>query len=1172
MFLVILTISVGLVGWFGMKRTSEAYSEMAYNVRATDIKRLTNELEDILQNVPQDVTFFSNFYALKRFFIWSEMKEHYKAEKWKQIYSDALLDALSTQQKYYKSRVITLSGQELINAQYDKEKEYAFLHSSEELQNKSGRGYVEEPKKLKKGEFYISDMNLNLEYGKISKPFTPVIRYATPIIDANGKRTAIFVVSVYADVLLKRIEAAIKREKGKGVAYYLVDKDGNYLFNEDKAKMWGKQLKNGFNFNREFFSIAEMFRDTDSGAFEREGKIYSFSKVYPLKENRDNYWYLVSSVDTSVALAKVDSFKTVFILMLLFVAIMSFFVVRAFVKKITDPLSQVTKQLQALSQGEIKQMYIAYDAKDEVGAIVASSQRLVDAIDTTIQQAHAVADGNFTREIKLLSQKDALGLAIRSMTARLKEITALAESLSVGNYDVQVFSKNSEDKLGLALVNMVAYLKNITDIAESISLGNLNVKYKAKGKDDRLGYAILQMIKYLRTILKHAEAISNEDFTVSIKIKSKDDELGFALDRMTTMLRDSSIKTKNEIYISEGVGELSDAITGVRDSVELAEEAISRVCHYINAGSGVVYTFDKEKKELTLIASFAHSTRAGFSEAFTLGEGVVGQVALEREAILLQNINDATYLIESATVTAMAKEVFVFPLIHEGELLGVVELLSFESFSDIQREYLAKISSLFATALYTVNQNMQIKILLEKSQEAFEELQTQSEELQETNVQMEEQQQQLKLQSRELQLKNETLAEAKKVLDKRAEELEKAYRYKSEFLANMSHELRTPLNSIILLSKLLTQNPSKHLDAKEVEKAAVIHKAGNDLLLLINDILDLSKIESGKMDFFYESVDSTSFLEDIKGLFSPIAEEKGLKFEVEDRFQKAFQTDKQKLSQVLKNLLSNAFKFTKSGYVKLGMYAADDRVKIYVEDSGIGIPKESIESIFEAFKQVDGSISREFGGTGLGLSISKTIVELMSGEISVESRVGEGTRFCVILPLKGTQESSGQKEKHKEQEASPLDISLAERKEEQIAPMKILEDTSVDTVDADELRGKNILIVDDDSRNIFTLTSTLESMGAEVFSAFNGKEAIELLEETPQIDLILMDVMMPVMDGLKAMESIKADARFKKIPIIAITAKSMPEDKQLCLDHGADDYLTKPLQQSALISMIKAWV
>ncbi len=1161
-FIITIMFSISLVGWYGMKSTSEAYLESAYRLSEQNVETLNIEIEKKLEHVPKDVLYEGNFYALKRFLIWDSMGEQKKTQEWKNMFSDALVDFLQTQKTYFKARVITIDGQEIITAEYDKGIDKTVLLLDEKLENKSGRNYIEKTKKLKKGEFFVSAMNLNIENGAIKRPYTPVIRYATPIINDNSEMVAIFVVSVYANNILNVLDRQSRKDAKDGISYFLLDKNSNYLYHKDKSKRWNEQLKNGETFAQDNFEILNNFKNKESGSFTKNGKIYSYHKVHPLLAQQDNYWYIVSSIDESVALSKLDDFKLMFTLVLLFVLLSGLFIVRIFVLKITTPLTKVTAQLKALSDGEIQKEHIKYESNDEIGDIVKSTSKLVEAIETTIKQANAVADGNFTQDIKLLGKNDELGLAISRMTFRLKEITSLSQSLSLGNYDVKVIANSSEDKLGLALIDMVEYLKNITELTESIALGNIDAKYKAKGTDDRLGRAILRMIKYLKTILKQANAITVEDFSSSIEVKSKNDELGIALVKMTDMLRDSSVKNKNEIYFSEGIGEFTDMLAGVNDTVELAKNAITMASRYVGASSGVLYTFNSETKLLNLVSSFAYTSRDSLSNTFKLGEGVIGQVGLEKEPILLRNVKDGEFDVHSGLVVSKPKEVYTFPLLREGELLGVAEMMSFDNFNDIKKDYLAKAASVFTTALYAASQNTKIKSLFEKSQEAFEELQIQSEELQESNVQMEEQQQQLTLQSKELKIKNNTLANAKAEIDQRAQDLEKASKYKSEFLANMSHELRTPLNSIILLSKLLTQNQHNTLDDKDIEKSAVIHKAGNDLLLLINDILDLSKIESGKMELTYENLQTSDLISDMQGLFGALAKEKKLDFIINDNFNSSFSTDSIKLSQVMKNLLSNAFKFTKKGSVSINIDKKDDILQIVVQDSGIGIPKDKQETVFEAFKQVDGSISREFGGTGLGLSISKNIVDILNGDISVVSEEGKGASFILSLPVEKNGQVKVQKLKEKELFVTP-----------EVESLSIVDnDNDTDESYEEELSGKNILIVDDDSRNIFTLTSTLESMNAEVCSAFNGKEAIEVLVEEEKIDMILMDIMMPIMDGLSAIKNIKADDRFKHIPIIAITAKTMPEDKQKCLDYGANDYLAKPLNHSALVSMIRAWI
>ncbi|MDQ7061472.1 MAG: ATP-binding protein [Sulfurimonas sp.] len=993
-------------------------------------------------------------------------------------------------------------------------------------------------------------MNLNVEQGAIEKPFVPVIRYSTPIIGADGKAIAVFVLNIYAQTILDTIEAKSQEDNEKGMRYFLINKKGDYLYHKQKSKLWKDQLHHSASFNEEYFNAKTYFKDENSGSLVLNGSIYSFHKVHPLAQHHQEYWYIVSSVDEKIALTRLDEFKSMFMIVLLLVVLLSFFIVRFFILKITDPLSLVTAQLRALSHGEIQKENIQYASNDEIGKIIKSTSTVVNAIEKTIHQANLVASGDLSREVKLLSENDTLGIAINSMTTRLREIEALAINLSQGNYESHIVAKSSDDKLGLALLDMIEYLEAITKLAESIAKGEIDISYKAVGHEDRLGIAMLKMISYLKTILNQANAITKEDFSQTIKAKSKDDELAIAMVSMTEMLSNNSTRNKEELYFNEGIGLFTDKLIGVGEQEALCKISISTLSRYVDGCSGLIYLYDKKKNALAFMASFALD--GDVSSLVELGEKILGQVGLEKEPLLIEDIQN-----DKRETTS----VFTFPLVHEGVLFGVVEIVSYSKFTKIHIDYLLKAAGLLATSLHLSEQNTQIKTLLEKSQAAYEELQTQSEELQESNIQMEEQQQQLTLQSSELRGKNETLALAKEEIDKRAEELEKASQYKSEFLANMSHELRTPLNSIILLSKLLSKNQDENLNKKDIEKANVINKSGNDLLFLINDILDLTKIESGNMELDITKVYSCDIIEEMQGLFGSLAEEKGIDFVLEDTFNQDFLSDRSKLLQVTKNLLSNAIKFTKEGSVSFSLEKKEENLVIIVKDTGIGIAGDKLGTIFEAFKQVDGSISRDFGGTGLGLSISKTIVALMDGNICVESELGVGTSFIVTLPFEQLQVN--------EESATKEDEQL---KEQSISAI-LNNHQEYDSSFSNELMGKNILIVDDDSRNIFTLTSTLELTGAEVYSAFNGQEALDMLSsEDSKIDLILMDIMMPVMDGLVAIQNIKSNESYKNIPIIAITAKTMPQDKQECLDAGADEYLAKPIEQNALFAMIKAWI
>jgi len=1424
LFVSVIIISVSAIGWFGFKSAKDSYINSALSINKGETKALSNEIKGILETVPEDVIYNSNLYALKKLLVWEDLQEHTKINDWKNVYISALKDYLLNKKLYYQIRILDTKGNEKISLKYDEITNNIIQTEDNKLQNKSHRDYFKKAIKLKKDEFYISKLNLNIEYGQIEKPYIPVVQYSTPLINTNGETKGVIVLALNANNILKIIASTKSKDLTKFKEYYLLNEHGFYLFASDPTKRWGFQLGTDYNFKKDYTGVMEQFRGKDEAVFIKDNKIFSMHKIYPNKaDNRYRFWYLVTEIDVDVALSSLDKFINIFSIILIAVLIIGLVLINSYISTLMNPLAKITSQLKALSNGEIRKEDIQYKANDEIGQIVTSTTILVEAIETTINQANAVASGDFTKEIELLSKNDKLGLALKDMTKRLKEIATLAEKLSVGNYNVTIIAKSSDDQLGLALIDMVKYLETITKIAESIAAGEIDVKYKAQGSNDRLGRSILQMIKYLKTILNQANAISKGDFSHTIEVKSKNDELGLALATMTEILKESTQKNKNEIWFSDGIGEFGDKLTGIDNTIDLSKKAITMISRYVGASSGVIYTFNKEKEELNLIASFSFTSRNNLSNKFKLGEGVVGQVALEKEPILLKNIKDDDFEIQSGTTISKPKEIFTFPLIHEGELFGVAELMNFEEFTKLHKDYLLKSASIFATALHTTSQNVQIKELLEKSQKAYEELQKQSEELQATNEQMEEQSQQLAEQAHDLQIQNDELENSRLEMDKRAKELARSNQYKSEFLANMSHELRTPLNSIILLSSLLQRNSKENLVEDDIKKAKVINQSGNELLRLINDILDLSKIESGKMELIVDKIDTKEFGGYFKEIFSHTAEESGVELIIEDKINGEFYNDKDRLSQVIRNLLSNAFKFTKKGSITLQIASNDDDrlpIKISVTDTGIGIPKKKQELIFKAFTQADGSTSREYGGTGLGLSISKELAHLMHGEIKLTSTENQGSTFSILLPnlkekykqniqerlhktrtaetvtepfkktgkqfliieddesfantlknsieehdalaIVATTGKDGLKQAHKHKldgiivdlglpdingievikdlKSNPLTKNipiqiisgvdknscpnfeeleitgylqkpvtleqinnalnnierLNSKKPDSILIVEddsihqqaiinfIQEDDSIDIKTADNvknaiealkqnyfdlvivdlklsdgsgadickyikeneedsailiytgrelskeeaeflqsisdeiiiknpnsqerlkdevhrflnspeisaenrsikqdtaqnpkpknieaLKGKNVLIVDDDIKNIFVLSSALQEYDMQTVHAKNGQEALDILAQNKDIDIVLMDIMMPVMNGYEAMRTIRKDSRLKHLPVIAVTAKAMKSDYQKAIDNGADDYLAKPIDLDKLIALIATWI
>ena len=439
--------------------------------------------------------------------------------------------------------------------------------------------------------------------------------------------------------------------------------------------------------------------------------------------------------------------------------------------------------------------------------------------------------------------------------------------------------------------------------------------------------------------------------------------------------------------------------------------------------------------------------------------------------------------------------------------------------------------------------------LLAQSQGLTQELERRSEALRDTNDALAEKARLLSEQNRDIEVKNEEIELARRGLEEKATQLALSSKYKSEFLANMSHELRTPLNSMLILSRLLADNESGSLAEREVEFARTIHSAGDDLLALINDILDLSKVEAGRMELEMGPVALLEVCEDAGRAFRHIAEQKGLSFriEIDPALPPSIVSDAQRLGQILKNLLSNAFKFTHDGGVTLSIGSSPARAVCFtVSDTGVGIPEDKLNLIFEAFQQADGTTSRKYGGTGLGLSISRELARLLGGELQVESEPGAGSRFSLVLPLGGglagpALDGAGQPA----DSAYPAEASL---------------------------RGRKVLVIDDDVRTGFALTAMLEQYGMKVVYAENGHEGIERLGQHTDTDLVLLDIMMPGMDGYETAQTIRSIPRFALLPIITLTAKAMQSDREKALAAGASDYIAKPVDVDELLAMMRAWL
>jgi signal transduction histidine kinase len=631
---------------------------------------------------------------------------------------------------------------------------------------------------------------------------------------------------------------------------------------------------------------------------------------------------------------------------------------------------------------------------------------------------------------------------------------------------------------------------------------------------------------------------------------------------------------------------------GHRDLNVVADLIMNELIPLVGAQHGTFFLAEDEDGEarLRLIAGYGVRADPGTPSQFRLGQSLIGQVAKTGRPIVASDIPADYVKISSGIGEAAPVNLMILPIVFEDQVLGVIEAGSFSEFTRVHQDFLEQLMETIGVNVNTIIANARTDALLAESQRLAGELQARTgelqarqEELQRSNADLEDKAAQLAHQKRDIEIKNVEIEQARQELEERARQLDMASRYKSQFLAKMSHELRTPLNSLLILARLLAQNPEENLTPKQVEYANVIHSSGADLLQLINDILDLSRVEAGKMELHPESFALHSLVDDLRAVFQPLTMEKGLAFVAaapSAGVPAELVTDRQRLRQILHNLLSNAVKFTEQGRVELLISAAappaggpGQVLAFSVTDTGIGISDQNLEVIFGAFQQGDGTTSRRYGGTGLGLAICRELAEQLGGRISVESTPGKGSTFTLYLPLGG---AAGETVAPQAGTATPPQPG-AQRDTGPVSADGAVggpQAVSAGVVPGahDGLLGKNVLIVDDDLRNAFAITSILELYGLTVLHASDGRTGIELLQANPGIDIVLMDVMMPEMDGYATTAAIRAIPGLAALPVIAVTARAMQGDRDKSIAAGATDYVTKPVDTEDLLSVMERWL
>ncbi len=990
--------------------------------------------------------------------------------------------------------------------------------------------------------------------------------------------------------------------------------------------------------------------------------------------------------------------------------------------------------------------------KDLTDNVNSMANNLTGQVRNIAQVTTAVAQGDLTKKIdvdargEILELKTTINTMVDQLSAFAAEVTRVAREVG------------REGKLGgqAEVEGVSGTWKRLTENVNELS-GTLT--------------------RQVRAISEVTSAVAAGDMTQTISVEAEGEvaELKDSINAMVRSLRETTEASHEQDWLKTNLASIGSMLQGHRDLEVVAELIMEELAPLLGAQHGTFFLTEDAagERRLRLIAGYGLRADKDAPIQYRIGQSLIGQVAKSKRPIVVDDVPHGYIKISSGLGEASPSNLAIMPIMFEDQVLGVVELASFSKFTPIQIAFLEQLAETLGISVNAIIANSRTDALLEESQRLTaelqarsSELQARSEELQRSNLDLEDKAALLATQKQDIEAKNEEIEQATEEIEARARQLALASQYKSQFLANMSHELRTPLNSLLILARLLAQNPGRNLTVKQVEYANVIHSAGSDLLQLINDILDLSKVEAGRMDVRAERFTLAALIDDIQATFRPLTAEKGLDFEVSvaGSAPSELVTDRQRLRQVLGNLLSNAVKFTERGRVKLQVAATsvegtgtggrpggpgDEPVAVFsVTDTGIGIAPENLAVIFGAFQQGDGTLSRRYSGTGLGLSIASEVSALLGGTISATSDLGHGSTFTLSVPAAlpdnppslsrlenafalpdavtsraiggatatgpagtpaapvsaglasapadgladraaesgrdwrvlvfestsgglltllahsavsdlaqlsaaagvTTATSPGQgtamlatepfrcvvvdlgmptalefldqvQEKPELREipalayapgepdtdmrdrlaalrygypalellpslddlreritlylsaAQPGQVpALAHNAAEPVAVPSAPAHRVAPPADHPDLRGKHVLVIDDDARNVFAISSTLELHDLRVTQASDGRRGIAALRAAPDTDLILMDVMMPGMDGYATMTAIRQMPEFGRLPIIAVTARAMPGDREKSLAAGANDYVTKPVDTEELLACMERWL
>ncbi|WP_439386191.1 HAMP domain-containing protein [Amycolatopsis lexingtonensis] len=823
-----------------------------------------------------------------------------------------------------------------------------------------------------------------------------------------------------------------------------------------------------------------------------------------------------------------------------------------------DEVTRVSREVgtEGILGGQARVPGVAGTWKDLTENVNFMAHNLTSQVRNISQVTTAVAKGDLTKKIdvdargEILELKTTMNTMVDQLSAFASEVTRVAREVG------------TEGKLGgQAEVDGVSGTwQRLTESVNQLA-GNLTTQ--------------------VRAIAQVATAVTAGDLTRHITVDASGEvaDLKDNINQMIANLKETTRTNREQDWLKTNLAQLSGRMQGHRDLASVAALILSELAPLVRAQQGAFFLArddDRDGTVLECIAAYGLAqSRAGLR--FGMGESLIGQAAVDQRTILVHNAPPEYALISSGLGSAAPVNLIVLPVLFQGEVLGVLELASVNEFSTVHQDLLEQLRHTIGVNVNTILSNSRTEALLTESQRLAQELRARSEQLQaqqgelrRSNTELAEKAALLAQQNRDIEVKNSEIEQARQELEERAGQLTVASQYKTEFMANMSHELRTPLNSALILAKLLSENPEGNLTEKQIQFAKTIYAAGSDLQQLINDILDLAKVEAGRLDMQMSDITLPELVDYVESLCRPLTADKGLEFAVhiDPPVPGSVHTDEHRLQQILRNLLSNAAKFTDEGGVRLHIRAADPAeveqealrnapgiIAFAVEDTGIGIPEEKLAVIFEAFRQADGTTSRKYGGTGLGLNISQQLTELLGGELRVVSEPGVGSTFTLYLPVAA---------------ANLVDPAVTAPPSPKLPPVPSTVLVAAPDVTPKRFHGEKVLIVDDDLRNVFALAAVLEQAGLDVIYAETGVDGIRALERNEDTALVLMDVMMPELDGNATIAAIRAEAANADLPVIAVTAKATAEDRARTLASGADDYITKPVDTDKLLDVIAA--